>query len=259
MTDTSNSQGSDLPTPPGHVDPGSSDPQDPVRPGGPVPPGAPSGPGGPTEPDITPDQPNQPGGPGVPSPEPNPPSPSEPTIPTPTEPTVPSPAEPMPGAPDAPNPGVPDLTGAGSAASASSDSSLGSPVADSNAAEVLNVPGTADMPANSSSSAHPDQPDQRADDSDQRDDGSGGEGSERFVRGDVSGSEPNLGSLAEDVAHPFDQTNGILDQLEGDADDPERVQERLGDPKAFGDAFSGSAEEGVDYSREEVIEDDEEP
>ena len=105
------------------------------------------------------------------------------------------------------------------------------------------MPGTADMPANSSSSAHPDQPDQREDDSSQREDDSRGEGSERFVRGDGSGSEPNLGSLAEDVAHPFDQTNGILDQLEGDADDPERVEERLGDPKAFGDAFSGSAED----------------
>ncbi|WP_022901158.1 hypothetical protein [Humibacter albus] len=36
-----------------------------------------------------------------------------------------------------------------------------------------------------------------------------------------------LGSLAEDAAHPFDQTNGIIDGLEGDADDPEVVEERL--------------------------------
>ncbi|MEP6843810.1 MAG: hypothetical protein ABJA11_09825 [Pseudolysinimonas sp.] len=26
---------------------------------------------------------------------------------------------------------------------------------------------------------------------------------------------------AEDVSHPFDQTNGLVDGLEGDADDPE--------------------------------------
>ncbi|WP_460579608.1 hypothetical protein [Humibacter ginsengisoli] len=282
MTDTSNPHGSDLPTPPGHVDPGDGDPTgrdpgDPVQPGGPVPPDMPMGPGGPTEPDIAPDQPNQPGGPGDPTPEPNPPSPSEPTVPTPAEPTVPSPAEPRPAPPDAPNPGVPDVGGAGSGASASSDSSLGSPIADSNAAEVLNVPGTADMPANSSSSAHPDQPDMRQDgtrgtseglagslsDSSGSGDasgGSGGDDSERFVRGEGSNtSDTNLSALAEDVAHPFDQTNGILDDLEGDADDPDRVAERLGDPKAFGDAFAGSAEEGVDYSREEVIEDDEEP
>ena len=38
---------------------------------------------------------------------------------------------------------------------------------------------------------------------------------------------PGLGSLAQDAAHPFDQTNGLIDGLEGDADDPDVVEERL--------------------------------
>lgn len=36
-----------------------------------------------------------------------------------------------------------------------------------------------------------------------------------------------LGALAKDVAHPFDQTNGIVDGLEGDEDDPEKMDEKL--------------------------------
>jgi len=39
----------------------------------------------------------------------------------------------------------------------------------------------------------------------------------------------NLSALAKDAAHPFDQTNGIVEGLEGDADDPEQVDERLND------------------------------
>jgi hypothetical protein len=214
MTDTSKPEGSDLPTPPGHVDP-DSDPQDPVQPGGPVPPGAPTGPGGPTEPDVTPDQPSQPGGPGDPSPEPNAPSPSEPTVPTPTEPTVPDPSGPP------------------------SD----------DAARVLNVPGTADMPATDSTSSG----------SGGSSGGAGGEGDERFVRGEgVGGSDANLGALAQDVAHPFDQTNGILEELEGDADDPDRVEERLGGENVFERAFS-DREGGDDFGREEEIDEDEGP
>jgi hypothetical protein len=52
-----------------------------------------------------------------------------------------------------------------------------------------------------------------------------GDDADRFVRGD--GSQSDLGVLARDAAHPFDQTNGIIDGLNGDADDPERVEERL--------------------------------
>jgi len=42
----------------------------------------------------------------------------------------------------------------------------------------------------------------------------------------------NLSALAKDAAHPFDQTNGIVEGLEGDADDPEQVEERLDDEGA---------------------------
>lgn len=41
---------------------------------------------------------------------------------------------------------------------------------------------------------------------------------------DESTAKPgNLSALADDVAHPFDQTNGIVEGLEGDADDPETI------------------------------------
>lgn len=39
--------------------------------------------------------------------------------------------------------------------------------------------------------------------------------------------EQNLSALGEDASHPFDQTNGIVDGLEGNADDPEEVDRRL--------------------------------
>jgi hypothetical protein len=42
-----------------------------------------------------------------------------------------------------------------------------------------------------------------------------------------------LSALAADAAHPFDQTNGIVEGLEGDADDPDKVDERLAaEPRA---------------------------
>lgn len=37
--------------------------------------------------------------------------------------------------------------------------------------------------------------------------------------------DKNLGALADDIAHPFDQTNGIVEGLEGDADEPENQNE----------------------------------
>ncbi|KQV05154.1 hypothetical protein [Leifsonia sp. Root112D2] len=40
--------------------------------------------------------------------------------------------------------------------------------------------------------------------------------------GENTQRDKNLGALADDVAHPFDQTNGIVEGLEGDADDPEK-------------------------------------
>ena len=78
---------------------------------------------------------------------------------------------------------------------------------------------------------------------------------ERYVRG--TGSPNDLSVLAEDVAHPFDQTNGIIDGLEGDADQPERVSERLGDENDFERAFDDPDE--VDYDRAEETAEDEAP
>lgn len=46
--------------------------------------------------------------------------------------------------------------------------------------------------------------------------------------------ENDLSVLAADAAHPFDQTNGIIDGLEGDADDPEQFDERVGNDHARG-------------------------
>jgi len=40
-------------------------------------------------------------------------------------------------------------------------------------------------------------------------------------------SDADLSVLAKDAAHPFDQTNGIIEGLEGNADDPDQVEERL--------------------------------
>lgn len=36
---------------------------------------------------------------------------------------------------------------------------------------------------------------------------------------DSETKRPNLSDLGSDVAHPFDQTNGIVEGLEGDADE----------------------------------------
>ena len=40
--------------------------------------------------------------------------------------------------------------------------------------------------------------------------------------------EKNLSESANDTAHPFDQTNGMVEGLEGDADDPEKADQRTG-------------------------------
>jgi hypothetical protein len=72
-----------------------------------------------------------------------------------------------------------------------------------------------------------------------------------------TGSDADLSVLAQDVAHPFDQTNGIIDRLEGDADDPERVEERLDGDKGFEHALQD--ERGSDFSREEELREDQEP
>ncbi|SEB61210.1 hypothetical protein SAMN04489806_1283 [Paramicrobacterium humi] len=45
----------------------------------------------------------------------------------------------------------------------------------------------------------------------------------------------NLGSLS-DVGHTFDQTNGLVDGLEGNADDPDKVDERLDEPTDDGNS-----------------------
>lgn len=46
-------------------------------------------------------------------------------------------------------------------------------------------------------------------------------------------NDDGLSALAKDVSHPFDQTNGIVDGLEGNEDDPETMDEKL-DQRADG-------------------------
>ncbi|GAB2529410.1 hypothetical protein [Paramicrobacterium agarici] len=46
-----------------------------------------------------------------------------------------------------------------------------------------------------------------------------------------AGRTGNLGDLT-DVGHTFDQTNGLVDGLSGDADDPENVDDRVGETDA---------------------------
>lgn len=86
-------------------------------------------------------------------------------------------------------------------------------------------------------------------------DGAGNEDDERFVRG--AGTDADLSVLARDAAHPFDQTNGIIDRLEGDADDPERVESRLGNENVFERALA--EENGDDFQRTEELTEDERP
>jgi hypothetical protein len=50
---------------------------------------------------------------------------------------------------------------------------------------------------------------------------------------DFAAGEDGISALAPDVSHPFDQTNGIVDGLEGNADDPETMDEKL-DQRADG-------------------------
>lgn len=80
-------------------------------------------------------------------------------------------------------------------------------------------------------------------------------GDERFVHG--TGSKADRSVLAQDVAHPFDQTNGIIDGLEGDADDPDRVQSRLGGDNSYERAFAD--DKGDDFERNEELGEDEAP
>jgi hypothetical protein len=46
-------------------------------------------------------------------------------------------------------------------------------------------------------------------------------------------TQPDLSTLAADVAHPFDQTNGIVEGLEGDANDPEQENRREGEDEGI--------------------------
>lgn len=41
--------------------------------------------------------------------------------------------------------------------------------------------------------------------------------------------KPDRSVLGDDVAHPFDQTNGIVEGLDGNADDPAEVEQRQED------------------------------
>jgi hypothetical protein len=50
---------------------------------------------------------------------------------------------------------------------------------------------------------------------------------------DATQNDDGLSALAKDVSHPFDQTNGIVDGLEGNEDDPETMDEKL-DERADG-------------------------
>lgn len=57
----------------------------------------------------------------------------------------------------------------------------------------------------------------------------GGASSDAEGRFRAPSEDEGLSALAKDAAHPFDQTNGIVDGLEGDADDPEKMDEKLDD------------------------------
>lgn len=61
----------------------------------------------------------------------------------------------------------------------------------------------------------------------------------------------SIGDLG-DVAHPFDQTNGIVDGLDGNADDPETYNERNDDDSFVAGApgVGGVAGAGVVGDRE---------
>lgn len=52
----------------------------------------------------------------------------------------------------------------------------------------------------------------------------------RHAAGDDEGRDGGgLSALAQDAAHPFDQTNGIVDGLDGDAGSPENADDRMDD------------------------------
>jgi hypothetical protein len=57
--------------------------------------------------------------------------------------------------------------------------------------------------------------------------------------------DEGLSALARDVAHPFDQTNGLVDGLEGEEDDPEKVNERANDTGADFIAGPSAGQPGV--------------
>lgn len=46
--------------------------------------------------------------------------------------------------------------------------------------------------------------------------------------------QQNASGRADDAAHPFDQTNGMVDGLEGDADAPEKADDATGNPDGVG-------------------------
>jgi hypothetical protein len=46
--------------------------------------------------------------------------------------------------------------------------------------------------------------------------------------------EKHVNEPAAETAHPFDQTNGIVEGLDGDADSPEHAEERTGGGEATG-------------------------
>jgi hypothetical protein len=51
--------------------------------------------------------------------------------------------------------------------------------------------------------------------------------------------DEKLSALAQDVSHPFDQTNGIVEGLEGNEDEPDQVDSRMnkdGEAAVFGTA-----------------------
>jgi hypothetical protein len=68
---------------------------------------------------------------------------------------------------------------------------------------------------------------------------------------DDSVKRGNIGDLG-DVAHPFDQTNGIVDGLDGNADDPETYNERNDDDSFVAGApgVGGVAGAGIVGDRE---------
>jgi hypothetical protein len=82
-------------------------------------------------------------------------------------------------------------------------------------------------------------------------------GTDDLTSNDDSVKRANIGDLG-DIAHPFDQTNGIVDGLDGNADDAETFNERDSDDSFVAGApgVGGVAGAGVVGTDRDHVEND---